>query len=198
MENLKSKNTISILDLADEYDGGDGNLELVRLDRNRQLVIPFTTDGEHCVLHFCEELETKGYVQCNGDDCVLCKTGYHQEKRILLPVYDPISQCIKVLPVSTSMRPQALLPQLRYILKANESDKPKIVSIVRNGGEYSVTSRVLEKDMDGGEEAITKFKENFDNGNVDLTTVYQRLSNKELSEKPKISRKLKIEGLLDE
>ena len=51
------------------------SVELVRFGSNETPVIMFTDKGEEISLHYCEEQEIRGYVQCNGSDCILCSAG---------------------------------------------------------------------------------------------------------------------------
>src|SRR5437016_2588313 len=117
---------VNVLDIL----GSDGNapLELVRLDGNETAVVFFTPHGKPVSIHFCDQPEINAYILCNGKDCVLCRVGKKKEERVLIPVYLPEMDTIGVLPVSQSLRPNALLPQLSLVLKAK---KPMVAFIKR-------------------------------------------------------------------
>ena len=134
----KSSKTVStkvnILDVvASEI--AESTLEVVRLGNDETAIIPFTADSEGIDLHYCSETEINSYVVCNGPDCVLCKIGRRKEERLLLPVYLPASGCVGILPVSRSLRPYALLPQISNVLK---SDTPMVMFVIREAGKYMI------------------------------------------------------------
>ena len=108
-------NKIDLLDVATNSE--QPTLELVRLGENETAFVPFTSDSEEIYLHFCSEPDINGYIQCNGDDCVLCRIGRKKDRRLLLPVYLPADSTIGVIPVSRSLRPYALLLKLQIRLK---------------------------------------------------------------------------------
>jgi hypothetical protein len=188
---------VNILEFADSLTR-QNPLELVRLDGSETAVIPFTTDGVRCALHFCDEVDIRGYVHCNDERCVLCKIGRQRTERILLPVYVPITRSIGVLPISTTMRPQALLPQFLEIMKVAGPEKLPVIFITRDGAKYTVMTSGLPEDADGGETKVAEFEKEFGKGLIDLSTVYQRLDNGVLADIPEISRMLELKGLLNE
>src|SRR4051794_3355137 len=83
---------------------------LVRLDASEIAVIPFTPEMVQVQLHYCDQAELRGYLQCNGPGCALCRAGRSRDERALLPVYLPATQCVGVLAISPSSRPGALRP----------------------------------------------------------------------------------------
>jgi len=170
----------------------ESQLELVRLNNDETAIIPFTADCEAVDLHYCPETEINSYVTCNGPDCVLCRIGRKIDKRLLLPVYLPASSCVGILPVSRSLRPFALLPQISNVLKA---DKPMVVFVTREGGKYTVSTAELQKDVDGGETAIKQFLDDYAAGNHDLSTLYPRIDNEQLASVEEIGRMMSLKGI---
>src|SRR5262249_49466669 len=83
------------------------SLAEIRLDQNERLVAPFTTSVVEAVVHYLDYPSLRGYVRCNGPDCLLCKIGRQPDTRDLLPVYDVVSRAVGVLAVSPNLRPAA-------------------------------------------------------------------------------------------
>ncbi len=54
-------------------------LAVLRIDGNERLLIPFTTSMVRCPLHFLDYPTLRGYVHCNGRDCLLCQIGRQPE-----------------------------------------------------------------------------------------------------------------------
>ena len=151
----KSINKVNLLDVM-ESESVESPLEVIRLGYNETAIIPFTAEGQGVDVHYCPESEINSYVICNDSDCVLCRIGRKRDQRLLLPVYQPAAGCVGVLPVSRSLRPFALLPQISNVLKV---EKPMVMFLTREGGKYSVSTVELQEDVDGGEKAIRRFLE---------------------------------------
>jgi len=183
------------VNIADFF-GSEANntLELIKIGSDEVALILFTFDGEQINLHYGDEPEIAGYVHCNGSDCVFCRVGKKASDKILLPGYLPASRQIGVLPVSTSLQPNALLPQLGAI---EEADKEVGLFISKEGRfRFVVSTFELKEDTDRGEEIIARFKKDYEEGKIDLGGVYQRLSNEQLQQVPGIERLLKLKGLV--
>lgn len=170
-------NKVNLLDVA-AAETAESLLEVVRLGSDETAIIPFTADSEAVDLHYCSETEINSYVICNGPDCVLCRIGRKRDQRLLLPVYLPASGCIGILPVSRSLRPFALLPQISNVLKA---EKPMVMFVSREGAKYTVSTAGLAADVDGGEAVIKRFVDDCDAGRHDLSSVYPRIDNEQLA-----------------
>jgi hypothetical protein len=185
---MESHNKVNLLDVA-AAEPGESLLEVVRLGSDETAIIPFTADSEAVDLHYCSETEINSYVICNGPDCVLCRIGRKRDQRLLLPVYLPASGGVGILPVSRSLRPFALLPQISNVLKA---DKPMVMFVTREGAKYIVSTAELQKDVDGGEAAIRRFLDDYEAGLHDLTSVYPRIDNEELAAVEEIGRMMAL------
>ena len=96
------------------------------------------------------------------------------------------------MPVSPSLRPNALLPQLANILKA---EKPTVAFVARHGQRFAVSSSPLADDADAGEERIKNFLAGYETGKLDPTSVYQRFSNDQLATLPKVAEMAKLKGI---
>ena len=187
----KSTNKVNLLEVA-TAESAESQLEVVRLGQDETAIIPFTADSEAVDLHYCSETEINSYVICNGPDCVLCRIGRKRDQRLLLPVYLPAAGCVGILPVSRSLRPFALLPQISNVLKAG---KPMAMFVTREGGKYTVSTAELQKDVDGGEAAIRHFIDDYEAGNHDLSAVYPHIDNKQLASVEEISRMMTLKGV---
>lgn len=184
-------NKVNLLELA-AAESAETLLEVVRLGNDETAIIPFTAESVPVDLHYCSETEINGYVICNGPDCVLCRIGRKREQRLLLPVYLPTAGCIGILPVSRSLRPFALLPQISNVLK---SGKPMVMFVTREGARYTVSTADLQKDADGGEAAIKRFLDDYENGLHDLVSVYPHIDNEQLANVEEIARMMSLKGI---
>jgi hypothetical protein len=188
---MTDRKRINLLDLV-SAEAEESLPEIIRLGTDETAVMPFTADSEAVDLHYCPETEIGSYVICNGPDCVLCRIGRKKDQRLLLPVYLPTAGCVGILPVSRSLRPFALLPQISNVLKA---DTPMVMFVIREGGKYNVSTGEVRNDVDSGEAAIKHFLDNYEAGKHDLSTVYPRIDNKQLAEVEEISRMMKLKGV---
>jgi hypothetical protein len=189
-----------VCNLLDDF-GTDNNpvssqLTQLRLDGDTQPFIVFTADGARADVHYVKDSGREYYVLCNakGDGgCVLCKAGYKPGPRVCLPVYPLLASAVQVLVMSTAMYPGALLPQVRSALN---SGGPRLLNVSkRDKFVFDVVLADLDADIDRGEEAILAFKEKFDRGEVDLTSVFQRLDNRALAELKEVQIRLKAKGV---
>jgi len=190
MPEIKS-NKINLLDVV-AGEAAESVLEVVRLGSDETAIIPFTGESEAVDLHYCPESEISGYVVCNGPDCVLCRIGRKLEQRLLLPVYLPTTGSVGILPISRSLRPFALLPQILNVLKAG---KPLVMFVTREGAKYTVSTAELRKDVDGGEEAIKHFVDDSEAGLHNLADVYPRIDNEQLASVEEIARMMSLKGV---
>ncbi len=184
-------NRVNLLDVA-AAESAEPLLELVRLGSDETAIIPFTADSEAIDLHYCSETEINGYVVCNGPDCVLCRIGRKRDQRLLLPVYLPAAGCVGLLPVSRSLRPFALLPQISNVLKAG---KPTVLFVTREGAKYTVSTAELREDVDGGEAAIRRFLDDYEAGLHVLAAVYPRIGNEQLAGVEEIGKMMALKGV---
>ena len=184
-------NRVNLLDVV-ASESVESPLEVVRIGRDETAIIPFTADSEGVDLHYCPETEINSYVVCNGPDCVLCRIGRKRDQRLLLPVYLPAAGCVGILPVSRSLRPFALLPQISSVLKA---DKPMVMFVTREGAKHTVSTAELQKDVDGGEAAIRRFLDDYEAGIHCLSAVYPSIDNEQLARVEEISRMMSLKGV---
>lgn len=182
---------VNLLDVA-ASESMESLLEAVRLSNDETAIIPFTSEGQEVALHYCPETEINSYVICNGDSCVLCKIGRKLERRYLLPVYLPAKGIVGILPVSPSLRPFALLPQIKNVLKA---EKPMVMFVKREVAKFTVSTGELPDDVDGGEAEIKRFQEDQEAGIEDFSSVFPRIDNEQLSGIEEISKMLKLKGI---
>lgn len=185
------------VNLLDAFAGGFKRpLELVRLDANEKAIVPFTAKGKGATLHYCGEQEIRGYVHCNGSDCILCRIGRKKDERVLLPVYVPSIDAVGVLSVSNSLRPKSLRPQLLPILKSSETAGDlRVVFISREESVYHVSTRALPEDEQGDKVAIREFEADYDAGRVTLESVFVTISNENLLHVTEIARIASLKGL---
>jgi hypothetical protein len=184
-------NKVNLLDVV-AAEATESMLEVIRLGSDETAIIPFTGDSEAVDLHYCSETEINSYMICNGPSCVLCRIGRKRDQRLLLPVYLPAAGCVGILPVSRSLRPFALLPQISNVLKAN---KPMVLFVTREGAKYTVSTAELQKDVDGGEIAIRRFLDDYEAGLHVLADVYPRIDNEQLANVEEIARMMSLKGI---
>jgi hypothetical protein len=177
----------------DDGQGADRPLELVRLGASETAAVPFTTDGEVVQVHYCDDHDIRGYLVCNGPTCVLCRAGRKAEERLLLPVYLPGSGVIGVLPISPSSRPGALRPQIFPALRAGR----RVAFLIRKPDrtKFEVGTINLADGMDDGAAVIKHFLSRYQEGLIQLSSVFQRLDNRSLADVPGIAAMLRIKGI---
>jgi hypothetical protein len=188
-------NKINILTIGTESTTNTSHvstLRVVRVDDCEIAIIPFTSDGERVVIHYVDDLEFRGYLRCNGNNCRLCSIGRKAHEQILIPVFLPISREISILAVSTTMRPKSLLPQLQNLLQSNNRI---VLFISRDRDAYTVYSRDLPSDVSDGKDLIANFVEAYKENRISLAEVYPLLSNDQLAHLPGISSMLSLKGL---
>jgi hypothetical protein len=167
---------------AEDAAGSREDLTLLRLNENERLVIPFTITMVRVLTHYADFPEVRGYVRCNGPDCVLCRVGRQQEVRDLLPVYDVLDQSVVVLAISLNVRPQALRPALRPVLqRVAKGEGPLVLSLRKEGYRYLVGVQPLPTGADDGAAVIDAFREKFDAGEIDLAGPFPALDNATLA-----------------
>jgi hypothetical protein len=189
---LKSK-----INLVKEFEAaaadGRSALERVRIDASETAIVPFTAEAEQVDIHYCKEPDLNDYITCNGKNCVLCKIGREKTVRRLLPVYLPASGIVGVLPVSPSLRPRALWPQLFEAMK-DGTEKALFISRIQSDG-FSVSAVSLPEDADAGEATIAAFLKDYEAGRIELASVYPHVDNESLAAIPEIARMLKLKGI---
>jgi hypothetical protein len=190
-EKRSMTNFMNILDLVSD-EPSNSQLERVRLNGDETPIFPITEFSEGAYLHYCPEIEIKDSVICNGDDCVLCKIRRKKDSKLLLPVYLPAADRVGVLPMSKSLRPFSLLPQIAGCLKTG---KPLVMFVVRDGMKYTVSTRELQDDVYCGERVIQKFLADLEAGLIDLTSVYPKIDNAELATIDEIARMMALKGV---
>lgn len=156
-------------------------------------MIPFTPETILVWLHYCEEPEIRGYVTCNGPGCVLCRVGRNVEEKALLPVYLPTTRSIAVLPIGPNSRPGALRPQILPVLRSGKSVALSVRKPDRTT--FQVATIELKPGMDDGTRGIAAFIVKWNDGTVDLASIYPRLANRDLAAVPGIATMLRFKGI---
>ena len=190
-EDKEGMSRVNLLEVA-QAEAPDPLLEVVRLGGNETAIIFFTAESVAVDVHYCSETEINGYVICNGPDCVLCRIGRKRDERLLVPVYLPAAGSVGILPVSRSLRPHALLPQIYNVLK---SKKPMAAFITRDGAKYSVSTVEIQPDIDAGEIVIKRFLDDNIAGRHDLSAVFPRIDNEKLACVEEIGRMMALKGV---
>jgi hypothetical protein len=171
-------------------------LSAIHLDAHEKLLIPFTTGMKRVTLHYLDSAAFRGYVHCQGADCLVCRVGRQAEVRDLLPVYDAVAQTVGVLAISPNLRPQALRPQLAPILRRLKEDERLIVTVRKlDTARFAVAMLPLPEDADDGAEKIQPFLDQFEAGSVDLGSIYPRLANEELAAIPEVAAHMRLKGI---
>ena len=187
-------------DAVSKWEGEAGHappaLAEIRLDGNEHLLIPFCTEVGEAVTHYLDYPSLRGYVRCNGSGCLLCRVGRQPERRDLLPVYDVIGGAVGVLPVSPNLRPHGLRPQLTPVLRRLKDNERVLIAVRKpDRARYSVTQLPLPDGAADGANKIAEFLEQFGAGTIDLSSIYQKLTDEELKAVPEIATALKARGI---
>jgi hypothetical protein len=191
------KKGLDILDNLNAISKENDNLKVVKLDGNISSVVFFTNEYRECFLHYTNYDDLRGYSLCNEDigDCILCQAGKERVKKYLIPVFSVESGIVELLPVSPSVRPLALLPQISNII-INKKCKKIVAYISRQDGKYQVSTGYLDKEVRSEVlHTIRQFIEDWDSGELDFGSVYRRVDNDTLSGIPEIERLLKAKGI---
>jgi hypothetical protein len=167
-------------------------LEVVKLGSDTTAIFAFTASTDSITLHYCSEPEIKGYVVCNGSDCVLFRIGRKREQRLLLQVFLPTTGRMGILPLVKTLQPSALLSQISDVL---EEEERMLMFVTRHGTKFKVSTAELPKDFNGGEAKIKRFRDDWKAGAIDLSSVFPRIENEQLAEVIEIRRMMTIKGV---
>lgn len=173
------------------------SLQLLRLDNNDRLLVPFTGNILPINVHWWDGTN-RGYYQCNGGDCILCRIGRGRQQKHLLPLYDVMSQTVGVLAISEAKGPNALRPKLMEMLEVAKANPGKTLLVTIRAATsaiYSVHWSDLPPGADDGRSVIKDFAERLQAGTVQLGSVYQKLSNEELASLPDIANFIATRGI---
>jgi hypothetical protein len=180
------------------YEGGSSSQpDRFRIGQDEKAGVLFTPQYQSAYVHYCSESELKCYVVCNlesgSDRCLLCEIGKKRNKRLLYPVFSLETENIEVLPVSDSLRPYALWPQMLNILSV---DKKLITFFSHENYKYTLTTRKLEKERRGLITPVIKsFMKSWKAREIDLSTEYQRISNSTLANYTEIAKMADLKGI---
>jgi hypothetical protein len=188
---------MSMFNLLDQALAGgnaadQNKLSLLHLDENQRAIVIFTAQCPSVTLHWVDG-ECRGFFVCNEKDCIACRAGRKSDKKFLLPVYDPATRSVMVLPVGMSMRPHALLPQLVPVLQCGTPMVTLINSLGARTGRYKVESSPVPKDMDAA--PIAAFSLKYPDGQFPYGDLYPSISNEQLLAIPEIAAVLKLKGI---
>jgi hypothetical protein len=186
-------------DVAPEiYDADDTPpLGSFRIGQDEKPGVLFTRKHQAVNVHYCSESELKCYVLCNSDDdsdcCLLCQIGKKINKRLLYPVVSLETGNVEVLPVSDSLRPYALLPQVLNILSAN---KRVATFFSQENYKYSLKNFKLSKtERNMISSVIKSFQKSWKVREIDLASVYQHISNSILANYSEIKKKADLKRI---
>ena len=186
-----TKMSINSLKAASTPEPVTTGIEAVRLTETPTPICLFSDQVEKATLHYLETPEKRGYFRCNGAGCALCSAGNKPFTRILVPVYNLINREVEVLPMSEANNPHALLPQVLPVFDATE---PTILMVSRQYSKYTVTLRPVLPNIDMGQSKIEAFNTAFDNGEIQLSSIYPTSTNQELAAIPSIQTMLLLNG----
>ena len=172
-------------------------LQVARIDENERLFVPFTTAMSRVSVHYLDTKSTRGYIRCNGDDCLLCGVGRKHDRRDLLPVYDVCEEAVTILAISPSLRQRALRPQIQPVLERVVGGESPFLLIVSKAGttDFSVSTAELPANASNGAALIATFLRQVEANEIDLTAVYNRLSNDVIAEIPEVAILMAAKGI---
>lgn len=174
--------------------------ELIQLSSDEVAIIPFTVDAESVLLHYVKSPSINSYVRCNGSDCDLCRIGISISTKYLLPVFSPVHRAVVLLPISDSMKPGSLAPQVTREVSDRLQQGEKRVLFIRKSDNFSfvVRSTVLPATVDDGAGQVKAFVEMSQGGEFELASVYAAYTNEQLRQVDDIRNQLKLRGLIKE
>jgi hypothetical protein len=181
---------------AEAQDDVNVGLVEVRPDQNERLLIPFTTSMVRATLHYLNFASLRGFVLCNGPDCLLCRVGRQQDLRDLLPVYDVVDRAVGVLAIGPNQRGQALRPCIAPVLRrVAKGEGPLLMTLRRDGYKYFVGAEPLPAGADDGRAVIADFLRRFEAGDVEMTGTFRRLDNDEIAAIDEIKILMSAKGI---
>ena len=163
-------------------------LHSTRIDEEGCAISPVMNVFEKSFFHYVGATEAKGYIQCNGEGCVLCEANIKLDHRILTPVYNFLDERMEVLAIPSAQKPTSLLPQLQPLL----SKGGLMINITKNGYQYEVNSGDIPLGVGIDQDKAIAFKEAYDNNEFSLADIYQIKSNEELECIPQIEKRLML------
>jgi hypothetical protein len=113
-------------------------------------------------------------------------------------MYDLMEKSVGVLLVSTSLRPNALRPQVLPVLKRVESaERPFLMTVKKMGTvTFIVTTTPLPESADDGASIIAQFQAGIDSGAINLSSAFPRIDNAVLQEIPEIAIAVAAKGIV--
>ncbi|MDF5409658.1 hypothetical protein [Vibrio parahaemolyticus] len=163
-------------------------LHSTRLDEDGSVIAPVLDAYEKVHFHYIDTPELKGYIQCNGDGCVLCEANMKADQRLLMAIYNLLSERMEVLAIPPAVKPTSLLPQLKPLLNKGGH----LISITKNGYQYEVTSNEIPNGVVIDQNKVLSFKNAYENNEFSLADIYQIKSNEELECIPQIEKRLML------
>ena len=158
-------------------------LEQLRIGESVTPCLVFTADHEDVGIHWIDTPEKKSYVKCNGGGCLLCATGNKSYSRLLMPILNFNSQKVEVLAITDANNPGAALPQ---ILPVFDKAELTMMMISRQRNKYTVDLRTLPENIDTCQAEIEAFNAAYSNGDLKLSSIFEKCSNDELAAIPSI------------
>lgn len=174
--------------------------EILKLSNDEVALIPFTAEAESVPLHYVDSPSINSYVRCNGSDCDLCRCGKTVATKYLLPIYSPVHRAVVLLPMSDSMKPGSLAPQVTREVSDRLQQGEKRVLFIRKSDNFSfvVRSTVLPATVDDGAGQVKAFTEMLQHGEFELASVYAAYTNEQLRQMVEIRDLLRLRGLIKE
>ena len=173
----------------DEPDAEIG-VNVIRIDRDDRHLIPFTFSLVTVMLHFLQNEPHRGYIRCNGHDCLLCRVGKKPTKYYLLPMYDTEQGSVGVLLINETTRPGALRPQLKTLVDHVDShpgDKLLVIINKPTPIKFHVHWQKLPAGADDGAAVIESFMSRLRAGKIRLASVRPTDESADFAELPEIA-----------
>lgn len=182
---------------ASSDDASRNHLVEVKLYDEAAMLVLFTSDADEAAVHYEQDEGSRGYILCLGKGCPFCEIGKRASQVILLPAYNIETRRVDVLRISRTTGPGTLMSGIRAHLGApNVHDLILVVTKVAD--RYETKSVPLTDAIDRGDGAIRRFKDLSASGEVDLKSIFRRMSRAEILAIPRVETKLRALGRLDE
>lgn len=176
---------------------GAGPPDVVRLNETPVVLNVFTDRLAAVTTHYVDHPNYRGEVRCNAGPearCLLCDLRYRATRRAILAVYDVAGGLVKALPISDTLSPHALGPQIQAELQRGGLDERSLL-VSRVSTRFRVESMPARAGQDRGERAIADFLRLLEAGQVSLEAAIPARPNLQLWDIPELERLAGAMGL---
>ena len=198
---VQEETSISLADFAalEEIDTPkpQKSLKTLRLSKDPSLISLFTTSGKQVKVYYFDDLGEGqgGYVHAVGQDCPAAKAGFVAKTFMLLPVLDRVSGDVAVLRIPLAQGAGKLLTELQNFQGPEKSGDDVIQIVKPDNWTYDVKCVSSQRPTPSEIRTVNGVKDQLASGEMDITSVYPRLSKEQMADIPKVRATSKLKGL---